>query len=198
MDPRGGHGAVCDHHWKSPGCWRACLSALDVGVVASLWSKTIARGCGRDHGLRAAARIHFSRGVMPDLLPASALVAPGMWTRWLACCGGRQRMRLGGGAWPGIAPSGLCPSGTRIFSEQTLAVYAGSVPSAVFIQPFNFGMVPLSRQSALRTLRTGFRQTQKSLKGRGGRRNAGGCSPILQKIFSPPPNASMPFQSSSA
>ena len=42
----------------------------------------------------------------------------GMWTRWLACCGGRRRMRLGGGTWPGIAPSGLCPSGTRIFSNR--------------------------------------------------------------------------------
>ena len=54
----------------------ACLSALDVGVVASLWSETIARAaleimaCGRP-------LVSTSVGVMPDLLPASALVAPG-------------------------------------------------------------------------------------------------------------------------
>ncbi len=54
----------------------ACLSALDVGLVASLWSETIARAaleimaCGRP-------LISTSVGVMPDLLPASALVAPG-------------------------------------------------------------------------------------------------------------------------
>ena len=54
----------------------ACLSALDVGVVASLWSETIARAaleimaCGRP-------LVSTSVGVMPDLLPASALVSPG-------------------------------------------------------------------------------------------------------------------------
>ena len=54
----------------------ACLSALDAGVVASLWSETIARAaleimaCGRP-------LVSTSVGVMPDLLPASALVPPG-------------------------------------------------------------------------------------------------------------------------
>lgn len=54
----------------------ACLSALDVGVVASLWSETIARAaleimaCGKP-------LVSTSVGVMPDLLPASALVPPG-------------------------------------------------------------------------------------------------------------------------
>ena len=54
----------------------ACLSALDLGIIASLWSETIARAaleimaCGRP-------LISTSVGVMPDLLPAEALVAPG-------------------------------------------------------------------------------------------------------------------------
>ena len=54
----------------------ACLSALDVGVIASLWSETIARAaleimaCGRP-------LVSTSVGVMPDLLPAEALAAPG-------------------------------------------------------------------------------------------------------------------------
>lgn len=52
------------------------LSALDVGVVASLWSETIARAalemmaCGRP-------LVSTSVGVMPDLLPPDALVPPG-------------------------------------------------------------------------------------------------------------------------
>lgn len=54
----------------------AHLSALDVGVVASLWSETIARAalemmaCGRP-------LVSTSVGVMPDLLPPDALVRPG-------------------------------------------------------------------------------------------------------------------------
>ena len=54
----------------------ACLSALDVGVVASLWSETIARAALE---IMACDRplVSTSVGVMPDLLPASALVPPG-------------------------------------------------------------------------------------------------------------------------
>jgi len=54
----------------------ACISALDVGVVASLWSETIARAaleimsCGR-------ALVASEVGVMPDLLSPEALVRPG-------------------------------------------------------------------------------------------------------------------------
>lgn len=54
----------------------ACLNALDLGVVASLWSETIARaaleimGCG-------VPLIGTDVGVMPDLLSTEALVAPG-------------------------------------------------------------------------------------------------------------------------
>ena len=96
--------------WKKQQEWEQRfnkrLRALDVGVVASLWSETIARAaleimaCGRP-------LVSTSVGVMPDLLPASALVAPG-----------DVDALAGGGAWPGIAPSGLCPSGTRIFSNR--------------------------------------------------------------------------------
>lgn len=54
----------------------ACISAMDLGVVASLWSETIARAaleimaCG-------VPLIGSDVGVMPDLLTPEALVVPG-------------------------------------------------------------------------------------------------------------------------
>ena len=54
----------------------ACISALDVGVVSSLWSEAIARAafeimaCGRP-------LIGTTVGVLPDLLSPEALVPPG-------------------------------------------------------------------------------------------------------------------------
>jgi glycosyltransferase involved in cell wall biosynthesis len=54
----------------------ACLSAADIGIVASLWSETIARAaleimaCGRP-------LLSSDVGVMPDLLPPEALFPPG-------------------------------------------------------------------------------------------------------------------------
>jgi glycosyltransferase involved in cell wall biosynthesis len=54
----------------------ACISAVDVGIVASLWSETIARAaleimsCGRP---LLSSRV----GVMPDLLSGEALFEPG-------------------------------------------------------------------------------------------------------------------------
>ncbi|MDD3312194.1 glycosyltransferase family 4 protein [Pseudodesulfovibrio sp.] len=54
----------------------ACVSALDVGVVASLWSEAIARSALE---IMAAGRplVSTSVGVMPDLVSPPALVAPG-------------------------------------------------------------------------------------------------------------------------
>jgi len=54
----------------------ACLSAADLGIVASLWSETIARAALE---IMAAERplISSSVGVMPDLLPPEALFEPG-------------------------------------------------------------------------------------------------------------------------
>ena len=54
----------------------ACISAMDIGVVASLGSETIARAALE---IMACARPLLSTnvGVMPDLLPAEALFAPG-------------------------------------------------------------------------------------------------------------------------
>ena len=51
------------------------LCALDVGVIASLWSETIARAALE---IMACARplVSTSVGVMPDLLPAEALCPP--------------------------------------------------------------------------------------------------------------------------
>ncbi len=54
----------------------ACISALDIGVVSSLWSEAIARAafeimaCGRP-------LIGTSVGVLPDLLTLEALIPPG-------------------------------------------------------------------------------------------------------------------------
>jgi glycosyltransferase involved in cell wall biosynthesis len=54
----------------------ACLSAADLGIVASLWSETIARAALE---IMAAERplLSSSVGVMPDLLPPEALFEPG-------------------------------------------------------------------------------------------------------------------------
>ncbi len=54
----------------------ACISAMDVGVVASLGSETIARAALE---IMACARplISTTVGVMPDLLPPEALFTPG-------------------------------------------------------------------------------------------------------------------------
>ncbi|WP_320174984.1 glycosyltransferase [Maridesulfovibrio sp.] len=53
----------------------ACISAMDIGVIASLWSETIARAALE---IMACKRplISSSVGVMPDLLPKEALVPP--------------------------------------------------------------------------------------------------------------------------
>ncbi|WP_320170429.1 glycosyltransferase family 4 protein [Maridesulfovibrio sp.] len=51
----------------------ACISALDLGVIASLWSETIARAALEIMACRRPL-ISTDVGVMPDLLPAEALV----------------------------------------------------------------------------------------------------------------------------
>jgi glycosyltransferase involved in cell wall biosynthesis len=53
----------------------ACVSALDIGVVASLWSEAIARSALE---IMAAERplVSTDVGVMPDLVDASVLVKP--------------------------------------------------------------------------------------------------------------------------
>lgn len=53
----------------------ACISAMDIGVIGSLWSETIARAALE---IMACERplISTSVGVMPDLLPQEALVPP--------------------------------------------------------------------------------------------------------------------------
>lgn len=102
----------------------ACLSALDVGVIASLWSETIARAaleimaCGRP-------LVSTSVGVMPDLLPASALVPPG---DAVALAEGLRRAVIDA-KWRGeLARLGLerIAHGLRDedFLERTLDVYA--------------------------------------------------------------------------
>ncbi len=53
----------------------ACISAMDLGVIASLWSETIARAALE---IMACQRplISTNVGVMPDLLPKEALFPP--------------------------------------------------------------------------------------------------------------------------
>ncbi|MFR3459332.1 MAG: glycosyltransferase family 4 protein [Bilophila wadsworthia] len=170
----------------------ACLSALDVGVVASLWSETIARAaleimaCGRP--------LVSLRWGHAGSASASALVRRGCGRAgWRAAA----RRRMGAAQACGHCSSGL--SLRTGFSQQTLAVYE-LVPSAVFPGPFNFGMVPLSRQSAPRNAADRDSTNTKVFEGKGvrGEEKCGRCSPILQKVSPPLPNASMPFQSSSA
>ncbi|WP_462325356.1 glycosyltransferase family 4 protein [Desulfoplanes sp.] len=54
----------------------ACISALDLGVVSSLWSETIARATLEIMACSVPV-VGTSVGVMPDLLSPRALVAPG-------------------------------------------------------------------------------------------------------------------------
>jgi len=54
----------------------ACLSAADLGIVASLWSETIARAALEIMAVKRPL-ISSNVGVMPDLLPPEALFDPG-------------------------------------------------------------------------------------------------------------------------
>lgn len=54
----------------------ACLNALDLGVIASLWSETIARAALEIMATETPL-IGTDVGVMPDLLTPEALFAPG-------------------------------------------------------------------------------------------------------------------------
>lgn len=54
----------------------ACLSATDIGLVASLWSETIARAALEIMAMRRPL-ISSDVGVMPDLLPPEALFPAG-------------------------------------------------------------------------------------------------------------------------
>jgi glycosyltransferase involved in cell wall biosynthesis len=54
----------------------ACLSAADIGIVASLWSETIARAALEIMSVERPL-ISTDVGVMPDLLSPSALYSPG-------------------------------------------------------------------------------------------------------------------------
>lgn len=54
----------------------ACVSAMDLGLVASLWSETIARAALEIMAC-AVPLIGTRVGVMPDLLESDALVPPG-------------------------------------------------------------------------------------------------------------------------
>lgn len=101
----------------------ACLSALDVGVIASLWSETIARAaleimaCGRP-------LVSTSVGVMPDLLPAEALAAPGDVDALTALL----RRAVVDAAWRGdlarTCSERIATLRDEDFLQQTLAVYA--------------------------------------------------------------------------
>ncbi|MGE4296786.1 MAG: glycosyltransferase family 4 protein [Desulfovibrionaceae bacterium] len=104
----------------------ACISALDVGVVASLWSETIARAaleimaCGR-------LLLSTSVGVMPDLLDRAVLVQPGDAS---ALAGLLERVATD----PKFAASQLRDQQNRItqltgndFLRQCVALYQGLV-----------------------------------------------------------------------
>ena len=100
----------------------ACLSALDAGVVASLWSEAIARAALE---IMACDRPLLSTdvGVMPDLLPKEALCSPGD----VLALAGLIRRAAGDPAWcehlravnrvrmPGLS--------SEAFRQHTLAVY---------------------------------------------------------------------------
>lgn len=102
----------------------ACLSAVDIGIVASLWSETIARAaleimaCGRP-------LISTDVGVMPDLLPPEALFPAGdvdEMTKRIAKAVDDQAFRQENLKACGLTLSQL--SG-RDFLQRTLTLYEG-------------------------------------------------------------------------
>jgi glycosyltransferase involved in cell wall biosynthesis len=100
----------------------AYISAIDVGVISSLWSETIARAaleimaCGR-------ALISTDVGVMPDLLPPEALCPPGdvsalsaLLERAVTDAAWRERLRA-------LNRTVIGAMDSRDFFARTLAVY---------------------------------------------------------------------------
>ena len=100
----------------------ACLNALDLGVIASLWSETIARAA-LEIMATGVPLISTNVGVMPDLLEPRALFAAGDVDAL------QQGIRAVA-TEPGLAESLLEVQGRRMadlsgrdFLAQTLAVY---------------------------------------------------------------------------
>ena len=105
------------------------ISALDIGVIASLWSETIARAALE---IMACERplLSTSVGVMPDLLPADALCAPGDvegLTSLLERCliDSRYRQHL-----MDVAASRIETLDSDSFLNDTLAVYDKAISHA--------------------------------------------------------------------
>lgn len=107
----------------------ACISACDIGVVASLWSEAIARAaleimaCGRP-------LLSTNVGVMPDLLTPEALVPPGDLEALAAALNrllgdARLRARLAAEQTERLRRLDL-----KSFLSQTLDVYAQAVQTA--------------------------------------------------------------------
>ncbi len=105
----------------------ACISAMDLGVVASKWSETIARAaleimsCGRP-------LVGTSVGVMPDLLGPEALLPPADVP---ALARAVARAATDPGHLRALAAAQARTIATlsgRDFLERTLAVYAGGRP----------------------------------------------------------------------
>ncbi len=107
----------------------SCISAMDIGVVASIGSETIARAaleimaCGRP-------LLSTTIGVMPDLLPAEALFVP----KDSAAMAGKIASVMDD---PGFARFLLDDAARRLpqlsgpaFVEQTLQVYARAMATA--------------------------------------------------------------------
>lgn len=118
------------------------INALDMGILASLGSETIARAaleimaCG-------VPLIGSTVGVMPDILPEGLLFAPGdvpamsgLMIRaaepaWLDAARSACRGRIFGGAAPPVP--GACPIGgltLEDFRGQTLEIYARALERA--------------------------------------------------------------------
>jgi Glycosyltransferase len=102
----------------------ACLSAADIGIVASLWSETIARAAleilATDRPL-----VSTDVGVMPDLLPPEALFKPGdvdamtkILARAMDDAPYREELRRAGGLT-------LSQLSGRDFLQRTLTLYEG-------------------------------------------------------------------------
>jgi glycosyltransferase involved in cell wall biosynthesis len=106
----------------------ACISAMDIGVVASLWSEAVARAALE---IMACDRplLGTRVGVMPDLLSEDALVAPGDAS---ALAASLQRLLLDEGLRSTLLrrqQSRMSQLGGREFLRKTLSLYQGLLDS---------------------------------------------------------------------
>ena len=102
----------------------ACISALDLGIVSSLWSETIARAALEIMSCNIPL-MSTDVGVMPDLLQPDALMPPGDTKALAAALTAFLTDPSLGRSIRSQQAIRMQTLSSRDFLEQTLAIYAG-------------------------------------------------------------------------